>query len=77
MQITSMGFDRKRARKALKLTGDVSNAVTFLLEGDEGGLNEVSDSEEDGGPKAGESQAADEEQAERDAELKKAEELKK
>ena len=41
-----MGFERKLAKKALKLTGDVNNAVTFLLESGEAGLNEVSDSEE-------------------------------
>ena len=42
-----MGFERKLAKKALKLTGDVGNAVTFLLESGEAGLNEVSDSEEE------------------------------
>ena len=45
-KITNMGFDRKLAKKALKLTGDVNNAVTFLLESGEAGLNDVSDSEE-------------------------------
>lgn len=47
-QITSMGFSRADARRALKLTGDVSNAVTFLLESGEAGLDQVSDSEEEG-----------------------------
>ena len=37
-QITNMGFSRADARRALKLTGDVSNAVTFLLESGEAGL---------------------------------------
>ena len=46
-QITCMGFDRKSAKKALKLTGDVSNAVTFLLESGEVGLEQVSVSEEE------------------------------
>jgi hypothetical protein len=46
-QITSMGFDRISAKKALKLTGDVSNAVTFLLESGEAGLDQVSVSEEE------------------------------
>ena len=42
-----MGFDRKSAKKALKLTGDVNNAVTFLLESGELGLDQVSMSEEE------------------------------
>jgi hypothetical protein len=42
-----MGFDRVLAKKALKLTGDVGNAVTFLLESGEAGLTQVSDSEEE------------------------------
>lgn len=43
-QITGMGFDRSIAKKALKVTGDVSNAVTFLLEA--GNLDNVSDSDD-------------------------------
>jgi len=74
-QITAMGFDRKLAKKALKLTGDVSNAVTFLLETGEAGLVGLSDSEEDGEQNAGESQKAGEEATKED-ELKKAEELR-
>lgn len=44
IQITSMGFDRSIAKKALKATGDVSNAVTFLLES--ANLDGVSDSDD-------------------------------
>ena len=43
-QITNMGFDRSIAKKALKATGDVSNAVTFLLES--ANLDGVSDSDD-------------------------------
>ena len=39
-----MGFDRSIAKKALKATGDVSNAVTFLLES--ANLDGVSDSDD-------------------------------
>ena len=42
-----MGFDRQSAKKALKLTGDVSNAVTFLLESGEMGLDQVAISDEE------------------------------
>jgi hypothetical protein len=44
-QIVNMGFERSIAKKALKATGDVSNAVTFLLESPN--LDGVSDSEEE------------------------------
>ena len=74
-QITGMGFDRKLAKKALKLTGDVSSAVTFLLETGEAGLAGLSDSEEDGEQNAGESKKAGEEGTKEDEE-KKAEELR-
>jgi len=42
-----MGFERKLAKKALKLAGDVGNAVTFLLESGEAGLAAVPDSEDE------------------------------
>ena len=74
-QITAMGFDRKLAKKALKLTGDVSNAVTFLLETGEAGLAGLSDSEEDGEQNAGDPKKAGDEGAKED-DLKKAEELR-
>lgn len=77
-QITCMGFDRKLAKKALKLTGDVGNAVTFLLESGEAGLNEVSDSEEEEKRKSEEAKKeANDRQAREEEEQKKAKELKK
>lgn len=42
-----LGFDRKLVRKALKLTGDVNMAMTFLLDGDISRLIPMSDSEEE------------------------------
>ena len=44
-----MGFDEAIAKKALKATGDVSNAVTLLLESSFN-LENVSDSEEEAKP---------------------------
>lgn len=77
-QITCMGFDRTSAKKALKLTGDVSNAVTFLLESGEAGLAEVSDSEEEERKRAEEDRLAEEARKARAEEAKrKAEELRK
>ena len=58
-QITGMGFDRSIAKKALKVTGDVSNAVTFLLEA--GNLDNVSDSDDPANADA--KKAAEEKQA--------------
>ena len=45
--VCSMGFERTAAKKALKLTGDLANAVTFLLESGDAGLDQVSMSEEE------------------------------
>jgi len=42
-----LGFDRKLVRKALKLTGDLNSAITFLLDGDISRLIPMSDSEEE------------------------------
>ena len=67
-QITCMGFDRKSAKKALKLTGDVSNAVTFLLESGEAGLEQVSVSEEEDPAKAEQAKKDAEEQAKKEEE---------
>jgi hypothetical protein len=67
-----MGFDRVIARKALKATGDVSNAVTFLLES--ANLDGLSDSEEVVSNNAKENEDA---KAKEEAELKKIEEEKK
>ena len=73
-----MVFDRTSAKKALKLTGDVSNAVTFLLESGEAGLAEVSDSEEEDKKKAEEERLAEEARKAKEEEaLKKAEEERK
>jgi len=47
--ITAMGFDEKTAKKALKVTGDVTNAVTLLLESSFN-FEGVSDSEEEQKP---------------------------
>jgi len=47
--ITAMGFDEKTAKKALKVTGDVTNAVTLLLESTFN-FEGVSDSEEEKKP---------------------------
>jgi hypothetical protein len=77
-QITCMGFDRTSAKKALKLTGDVSNAVTFLLESGEAGLAEVSDSEEEERRKAEEDRLAEEaRKAQEEEATKRAEELRR
>ena len=42
-----LGFERKLVRKALKLTGDVNMAMTYLLDGDINRLIPMSDSEEE------------------------------
>jgi hypothetical protein len=44
-----MGFDQSIAKKALKVTGDVNNAVTLLLESSFN-FDNVSDSEEENKP---------------------------
>jgi hypothetical protein len=69
-----MGFDRAIARKALKATGDVSNAVTFLLES--ANLDGLSDSEEIQSNAANQASIEDA-KAKEEAALKKAEEEKK
>ena len=44
----ALGFPKKDAKKALKLTnGDVNSAVTFILESGAAGLEQVSMSEEE------------------------------
>lgn len=64
-----MGFDRTLAKKALKLTGDVSNAVTFLLESGEAALGAISDSEDEEKKKEEEAKkAADEKKAKEEEE---------
>jgi hypothetical protein len=70
-----MGFDRVLAKKALKLTGDVGNAVTFLLESGEAGLTQVSDSEEE--PEKKDEKEVKVEKENQEEENKKAELLKK
>lgn len=51
MSIVMMGLaDRKNARKALKLSGNLQNAITFILESGEAGLNEVEVSDEEEKP---------------------------
>jgi hypothetical protein len=42
-----LGFERKLVRKALKLTGDVNMAMTYLLDGDINRLIPITDSEEE------------------------------
>lgn len=42
-----MGFERKYARKLLRLKGDLESAINFLLEGDVSKLDNVSDDEQD------------------------------
>jgi hypothetical protein len=42
-----MGFERKHARKVLRLNGDLESAINFLLEEDVSKLDNVSDDEED------------------------------
>jgi len=66
-----MGFDRKSAKKALKLTGDVSNAVTFLLESGEAGLDQVSVSEEEDPAKAEQAKQEAEERVRKEEEARK------
>lgn len=39
--------DRKSARKALKLSGNLQNAITFILESGEQGLNEIEVSDDE------------------------------
>jgi len=75
-QITGMGFERKLAKKALKLTGDVSSAVTFLLEDNGAALIDVSDSEEVDDKNAGDSKKIEDDKAALEAELKKVEDEK-
>ena len=55
-----MGFPKKDAKKALKLTRDVNSAITFLLESGSHGLDQVSMSEEED-PLAAEQRKKDEE----------------
>lgn len=62
-----MGFDEKTAKKALKVTGDVTNAVTLLLESTFN-FEGVSDSEEEQKP-------SDEQIKAEEEDKKKAEEL--
>lgn len=72
-----MGFERKLAKKALKLTGDVGNAVTFLLESGEAGLAAVPDSEDEEQQKTEQDKKDQhEKQAVEEAETKAAEERK-
>ena len=77
MQITSMGFDRTLAKKALKLTGDVSNAVTFLLESGEAALAAVSDSEDEEKKKEEEEKKKEEERKAKEEEERKQAEAEK
>ena len=46
-QITALGFSRKDAKKALKLSGDVNAAVTLILESGATVLEQVSVSDEE------------------------------
>ena len=68
-----MGFDRPIAKKALKVTGDVNNAVTFLLES--GNLDNVSDSDDPANADA--KKAAEEKQAKEEAAKKLQDEERK
>ena len=65
-----MGFSRTQARKALKATGDVQNAITFLLESTN--LDGVSDSEDEK-PVDEEAKAAEEAKKKLEEEQKKKE----
>jgi len=48
MAIVMMGIaERKNARKALKLSGNLQGAITFILESGETGLNEIEVSDEE------------------------------
>jgi len=72
-QVTQMGFTRDQARRALKITGDVNTAITFILE-NEGGLNEIAISDEEDQAKEEEKRKKEEEERQKEIEKKKQEE---
>lgn len=68
-----MGFDVELGRRAIKMTGDVQQALNLILSGDYGAIDGVSDSEdEEHQLRAAERKAEESRLREQEAEKRKA-----